>query len=147
MSFETGILRCPMKGPFQNERIVFQSSCSRGELFVGLVWLISSYVCPAECWEFSNFLGCKLKFSITKYVIPEALNLFPPIFERRYISGIYESMSNAGVSTFPGSTQAWGSTYHPPTPRRPRGTPIGGGTVAQRWCDRSIASSTCWLSM
>lgn len=90
----------------------------RGELFVCLVWLISSYVCPAECSEFSNFFGGEIE--ILNYEICNSRNTerFSPIFERRYISGIYESMSNTGVSTFPGSTQAWGSTYHPPTPRK-----------------------------
>lgn len=112
---------------------------SRGELFVGLVWLISSYV------GIFQLLGWKFKFSIIKYVIPVfPLNLFPPIFERRYISGIYECQMRERQ---PFQGQLRHGEALTTTPKRPRGTPIGGGTVAQRWCDRSIASSTCWLSM
>lgn len=57
------------KGPFQNERIVFQSiifsdaSCSfAGDiLFVGLVWLISSYVYLLNAGIFQLFWGAGLE--------------------------------------------------------------------------------------
>ena len=73
------------------------------------------------CWMLGIFqlLGWKLKFSITKYVIPETLNLFAPdLWKEIHLWYLWINVKYGRVSTFSGSTRAWGSTYHPPTPRK-----------------------------